>query len=181
GNGGPLSGGERGSSVVVFVECDAVHAEGEAQQVDVLLQHVTDPQAAVDEMVRVTRPGGRVVLIDTDWRTFGSTTDPEFEQRLRAIGSPLATPHAGGFLRAYALAAGLVDVDVLPVVHHANHRAPDGSDGLPPHDVVTEFRAAQGLDRTGLDAYFAEMQRQSDNGTLSVVLTMWGATGTVPA
>jgi SAM-dependent methyltransferase len=34
------------------------------------LQWLEDPAAAVAEMVRVVRPGGRVSLIDTDWSTF---------------------------------------------------------------------------------------------------------------
>jgi SAM-dependent methyltransferase len=34
------------------------------------LQWLADPGAAVVEMVRVVRPGGRVSLIDTDWSTF---------------------------------------------------------------------------------------------------------------
>jgi SAM-dependent methyltransferase len=35
-----------------------------------MLQWLPDPAAAVAEMVRVVRPGGRVSLIDTDWSTF---------------------------------------------------------------------------------------------------------------
>lgn len=42
---------------------DAVRAER-------TLQWLADPAAAVAEMVRVVRPGGRVSLIDTDWSTF---------------------------------------------------------------------------------------------------------------
>ena len=34
------------------------------------LQWLEDPAAAVTEMARVVRPGGRVSLIDTDWSTF---------------------------------------------------------------------------------------------------------------
>lgn len=41
---------------------DAVHA-------DRVLQHVLDPAAAVAEAARVSRPGGRAVLAEPDWRT----------------------------------------------------------------------------------------------------------------
>ena len=34
-----------------------------------LLEHLTDPERALAEMVRVTRPGGRIVAFDFDWDT----------------------------------------------------------------------------------------------------------------
>ena len=32
-----------------------------------VLQHLTRPGAAIAELVRVTKPGGRIVVLDTDW------------------------------------------------------------------------------------------------------------------
>jgi SAM-dependent methyltransferase len=32
-----------------------------------VLQHVDDPESATAELARITRPGGRIVVIDTDW------------------------------------------------------------------------------------------------------------------
>ena len=48
-----------------------------------LFQHLSDPSAALGEMARVTKPGGRIVVVDTDWGT-ASTDSPEtdIERRL---------------------------------------------------------------------------------------------------
>lgn len=35
-----------------------------------LLQHVSDPEVVFQEMKRILRPGGRMVVLDTDWETF---------------------------------------------------------------------------------------------------------------
>jgi SAM-dependent methyltransferase len=36
---------------------------------DRVLQHLVDPHGALDELVRVTKPGGRVIVADPDWDT----------------------------------------------------------------------------------------------------------------
>src|SRR5829696_735875 len=49
---------------------DEPDASFDAARSERTLQWVADPAAAVAEMVRVLRPGGRLSLIDTDWSTF---------------------------------------------------------------------------------------------------------------
>jgi ubiquinone/menaquinone biosynthesis C-methylase UbiE len=49
-----------------------------------VFQHLSDPEKALDELVRVTRSGGRILLIDPDWSTLSiDTKEVEIEWKLR--------------------------------------------------------------------------------------------------
>jgi ubiquinone/menaquinone biosynthesis C-methylase UbiE len=48
-----------------------------------VLQHVSSPAEVFAEMVRVTRPGGWIVVLDTDWGTLSiHTPEKDLERRL---------------------------------------------------------------------------------------------------
>ncbi len=57
-----------------------------------LFQHLSRPEPALREMVRVTRRGGRVAVLDTDWGTRSiDALDVALERRRPAWGSPVNT------------------------------------------------------------------------------------------
>jgi 2-polyprenyl-3-methyl-5-hydroxy-6-metoxy-1,4-benzoquinol methylase len=87
---------------------DVVHAHQ-------VLQHLTDPVAALREMARVCRPGGLIAVRDVDYAaTTWFPDNPGLDRWLdlyeRVARRNDAEPDAGRRLRSWAHAAGLRDV-----------------------------------------------------------------------
>jgi SAM-dependent methyltransferase len=104
---------------------DAAALPFEAGQFDAcrserLLQHVLNPGRVVEEIIRVTRPHGRVVVADTDWGSLSIDTDDIATERrvVRAVADALPDGYAGRKLLRLFIEHGLVDVvaEASPVV-----------------------------------------------------------------
>lgn len=83
-----------------------------------VLQHVPDPARVISEMARVTRPGGRVGVLEFDQETlFLDHPDPETTRIiLNTFASAMVQGHIGRQLPRLFRAAGLTDVSVTPRV-----------------------------------------------------------------
>lgn len=147
-----------------------------------VLQHLPDPQGAVDEMARVLRPGGRVVLVDSDWGTSTmSHGDPDVVRRYAEMTRRIQpNPFAGRHLREYVLDAGL---ELLPDVGTAVLI-------LPPPGVRTLGMLETGL-RTAVDegaltqeeadGFRADVLAAMDRGSWHSSVTMFAVVGRKPS
>ncbi len=179
------------------VSCPAHFRVGDAQALDVpsgsfdaarserVLQWLPDPQAAVRELARVLRAGGRVSLIDTDWASLRlDVGDNELAAAVeRAMGVERARPstvgrrlvdlaHVAGF---HAIAAARAtqtwsdwDPDASP--------APDGCFSM--HELAQDVVDAGELDPSDLERFVATAHDAARAGRFTMSLTMHAVVGT---
>ncbi|MFR9751390.1 methyltransferase domain-containing protein [Nocardia sp. 004] len=102
-----------------FIEGSAYHLPFpddyfDAVRCERVYQHLDDPTAATAEIVRVLQPGGRALLIDTDWPTMITHPgNPEVVARLNAaILAPTPNPTSGRRLRGLLCATGCTIDDI---------------------------------------------------------------------
>jgi ubiquinone/menaquinone biosynthesis C-methylase UbiE len=144
---------------------------------------LTDPDRAMREIVRVTRPGGRIVVSTYD---VASTVHGGYERELNArlqplTGGPLPAPGIGRELAAMFRDAGLADIAVRP---HLVEHDPDG----PSSHIrwIAETRVAEGK-RAGIlseaegERYLRSFDEAVELGIMFQVCFSFVVAGTKPA
>jgi len=85
-----------------------------------VFQHLTNDDQAFQEIVRVTKPGGRIVIADSDWASLSiDTVDTKLERRIvQGIAELLNNGYAGRRLARLFIGNGLVDlaVEAHPII-----------------------------------------------------------------
>jgi len=151
--------------------CDGVRMERVAQ-------HVGDLDGLVTEAIRITRPGGRIVLVDSDW---GSLVvypgDRELVERITGVFASRILPDAwaGRRLHDALLRHGLVDVrsEIYPVQADAGVLQTVGA-------MYERFVDSRLMTREQADDHLAEMGRAFEAGSAVYALSTFVASGRVP-
>jgi class 3 adenylate cyclase/ubiquinone/menaquinone biosynthesis C-methylase UbiE len=152
--------------------CDAVRIER-------VVQHVGDLPALLDEAKRITRPGGRIVIADTDWGSLiVHPGDRDLIRRFKTAleTGPMAEPWAGRTLHDAMLAGDLTDVTsrMYPITAGLNAGRPPLA---PMFDHLVNARLAT---RSEIDDLMADLAAAFERGGAVVAFTMFVASGRVP-
>jgi SAM-dependent methyltransferase/predicted N-acetyltransferase YhbS len=171
-DGGPVTYAVGDIAALQYPDChfDAVHSER-------VLQHVPDPDAAVRELVRVTKPGGRVCIVDTDW---SSVTWDGFDHldEISAAIAPDRDLAAGRVARSRMVRAGLQETAVHAETLVFTSAADAAVVAYPLFD--REYLRDQ-VPNSLFERYFASVADAEARGDFLCACTMWISRGRVPS
>jgi ubiquinone/menaquinone biosynthesis C-methylase UbiE len=92
---------------------------------DQVFQHVGDPRKGVSEIIRVARPGARIVICDPDWETLAidsankKITRKIVNQRCDSFRSGWIGRQLGGLFKSLGLTDVFVNADVFVITNFA--------------------------------------------------------------
>lgn len=153
----------------------------DASRADRVFQHLDDPAAAIDELKRVTRAGGKIGLSDPDWETLvidapgddppNELLDPEF--------SMATNPTIGRELYRLARNAGLEDVDIDPDLFVTTDFE-FAAQMVQFEDWTDTLVQAREVTQNDVEQWFDRLRRADKAGEFLLSFGLYTVTGTVP-
>jgi ubiquinone/menaquinone biosynthesis C-methylase UbiE len=171
---------------VELVEGTATETGLEADRFDAVrtervLMHVADPLLALTELARVTRPGGRIVLVEPDHRALAVDTDtPDVHRRINTAFAAMI-PNISAGLRAPADATRLgLTVEAIEPIPCAIRSQAQFLEVFN-LEVGREGAHAQGVTDAEFDAFVDELATRGREGRFLAVAMMYVVVLSLPA
>lgn len=161
---------------------DLPDASFDAVRADRVFQHLASPAVALRELIRVTRPGGRVVLSDPDWGSYliDASPSPALRSFLEFAQSQARNPWIGRQFYGLMRQAGLQELEVEAAVAILLDRAL--LDRLGNLDAGFLAAVAAGrMSEAEVAELKAELEERQASGRFFVTVTVYTVAGTVPA
>jgi SAM-dependent methyltransferase len=145
-----------------------------------VLQHVHHPESAMAELVRVTRPGGRVVATDTDWGMHAvHGAEPELTAAIiDAWRDDAVNGLSGRRLPGLLADAGMRDITIAAqTLTSTDPRRPQ----LPPFTTMAAAAERRGAIAAGDGhVWLAQLADAGERGRFFWAVTMFSVAGTRP-
>lgn len=139
-----------------------------------------DPDAAIGELVRVCRPGGRVVVVDADDASISvDVADRDLVATTLGLARRSRRERTGHELRGRLVRAGCQDAVASPYVYSMTSLA-DAAGFAPEFNRALPSAVSAASDGVA-EMWFAALERADRAGELLVSITAWAAAARKPA